>query len=82
VSNVGFENVAADLEAVADTIRELAMDTLREGLAEGSSEAAELATRREKLLNRARAAVMRAAALVDRAGREAEDGAGPDEEDF
>ena len=74
-----FEELAAELEAIADRLADLAMDLLREGLADGSGEGAALATRREKLLNRARSSVAKAMSLIQRAAEGADADAGSED---
>lgn len=62
-----FEAISAELEHIAEQLADLAMDILREGLADGGDEAAATATTREKLVNRARSSVAKAKSLLDRA---------------
>ncbi|MGO8875846.1 MAG: hypothetical protein ACLQNG_08795 [Acidimicrobiales bacterium] len=59
--------LAAELERLGEQLADAAMDVLRAGLAEGSDAAAELATRQERLVNRARSSVEKAALLLSKA---------------
>jgi hypothetical protein len=58
-----LEEIADDLDRVADRLGDAAIDMLRSALDEGEAAAA-LATKREKLLNRARSSVEKAKMLV------------------
>ncbi|HXY45149.1 MAG TPA: hypothetical protein VEH29_13255 [Acidimicrobiales bacterium] len=59
-----FDELAAELDRLTERLADAAMDVLRAGLEDGSDEAAALATERERLVNRARSAVEKAAALL------------------
>ncbi|HEV8064535.1 MAG TPA: hypothetical protein VGP46_06875 [Acidimicrobiales bacterium] len=74
-----FEELSSELDSLADRLGDLAMDILREGLAGASEQAAVAATKREKMVNRARSAVVRAAALLERAADESPEGASEDD---
>jgi hypothetical protein len=65
-----FEELSGDLQSLAERLGDLAMELLREGLAGGTDESALQATKREKMVNRARSSVMKAASLLERAGDE------------
>jgi hypothetical protein len=67
------EELSGELENLSDRLRDLAMDLLREGLSSGTGEAATHATKLEKMVNRARTSVMKAASLLDRVGQDSED---------
>lgn len=68
--------LAGELEHLGEQLAEAAMDVLRAGLGEGSDAAAELATRRERLVNRARSSVEKAALLLSQAAAAEEAPAG------
>jgi ElaB/YqjD/DUF883 family membrane-anchored ribosome-binding protein len=61
-----LEEIVDELDRIADRLGDAAMDVLRSALDEGEAAAA-LATRREKLLNRARSAADKAKMLVRQA---------------
>ncbi|MGD0082619.1 MAG: hypothetical protein ABSD78_05405 [Acidimicrobiales bacterium] len=62
-----LDDIASELERLGERLADAAMDVLRSGLGEGSDEAAAMATKREKLLNRARSSVEKARMLVRQA---------------
>lgn len=53
-----------ELERIGELLADAAMDILREGLSDGSDAQAALAARRERLVNRARSSVSKAARLL------------------
>jgi hypothetical protein len=59
-----LEELAAELDSVAESLTEHAMDALRSALADLGPEASREAKATERRLNRARAAVERAARLI------------------
>jgi ElaB/YqjD/DUF883 family membrane-anchored ribosome-binding protein len=61
-----LEEIADDLDRISDRLGDAAMDVLRSALDEGEAAAA-LATKREKLLNRARSSAEKAKQLVRQA---------------
>jgi hypothetical protein len=61
-----FEEITDGLERIGDRLADAAMDLLRSAIDEGEG-AAVLATKREKLLNRARSSVEKARMLVRQA---------------
>ncbi len=63
----GLDELASELARFVEQLGDAAMDLLREGIADGSEQAAEAATARVKLINRARSAVEKAVVLVRRA---------------
>lgn len=65
-----IEEIAGELERVAEELSEAAMDILREAVFDGSEDRASEARRREKVLNRARASVEKAARLARQAADE------------
>ncbi|MGO8876362.1 MAG: hypothetical protein ACLQNG_11445 [Acidimicrobiales bacterium] len=62
-----LDDLAEELDRLAERLADAAMEALRSGLDDGSDEAAALATKREKLLNRARSSVEKARMLVRQA---------------
>jgi len=62
-----LDDVADELGRLIERLADAAMEALRSGLDEGTAEAAALATKREKLLNRARSSVEKARMLVHQA---------------
>lgn len=71
-----LDELAAELEGFSERLADVAMDVLRAGLAEGTEAASERATRQERLVNRARAAVEKAVNLLGEATRAGEVRAG------
>lgn len=65
-----LEVLAAEIESTADRLADAAMEVLRSALGEESEEAAGRAQAAERLLNRARAAVEKAAGLTRQAAVE------------
>jgi hypothetical protein len=65
-----LEELAAELERISEQLADAAMDLLRAGLGDGSEAAAALATKRERIVNRARSSVEKAVTLLGRAGDE------------
>ncbi|MGH9172685.1 MAG: hypothetical protein ACRD0Z_17765 [Acidimicrobiales bacterium] len=65
--------LATELESIVERLGDLAMDLLRDGLQDGSEEAALQATKQEKLVNRARGAVVKAASILQRLRAETAD---------
>jgi hypothetical protein len=66
-----FAELTAELERVGERLGDLAMDLLRDALDVPGSEAADQAVARERLVNRARASLEKAARLL---GEAASDG--------
>jgi hypothetical protein len=68
-----LEELAAELDGVAEGLLDAAMEALRDGLAERTDAAVERAKRTEKLINRARSSVEKAARLARQAAGAKED---------
>ncbi|MFZ0170907.1 MAG: hypothetical protein WAL04_04405 [Acidimicrobiales bacterium] len=62
-----LDELAAELDRIAERLADAAMDVLRAGLGDGTEEAAALATQRERLVNRARSSVEKAVSLLAQA---------------
>ncbi|MDA8266058.1 MAG: hypothetical protein M0T79_12085, partial [Actinomycetota bacterium] len=62
-----LRELAGELEQIDDRLAEHAMDLLRDALRDGSTSAAAAATQRERLVNRARSSVAKAARLLEQA---------------
>lgn len=59
-----LEELAADLDRVAESFADVAMDVLRQAMSEQTPEAADAAKKTERVINRARTSVEKAARLV------------------
>ncbi len=62
-----LDELAGELDRLVEQLADAAMDLLRSGIGEGTEAAAALATRRERLVNRARSSVERAVTLLRQA---------------
>ncbi len=62
-----LRELAGELEHLDEQLADAAMDLLRDALSEGSTSAAAVATRRERLVNRARSSVSKAGRLLEQA---------------
>jgi hypothetical protein len=62
-----LDELAGELDRLFEQLAEAAMDLLRSGIGEGTEAAAALATRRERLVNRARSSVEKAVTLLGQA---------------
>ena len=62
-----LEELASELDRIGGQLADAAMDLLRDALDEASEAAAVLATRRERLVNRARSSVDKAVTLLGQA---------------
>jgi hypothetical protein len=62
-----LEEVAASLDGLAERLSDVAMDVLRDALADPTAAGVEAAKRTERVINRARSAVEKAARLTRQA---------------
>ncbi len=77
-----LEELASELDRVAEGLADCAMDVLRAAISQATESSGEQARRREKLINRARTSVEKAARLARQASRSADEEPEEDEPDF
>ncbi len=68
-----LEELANQLDSVAESLSDCAMDVLRAAISQAPTSSGEQARRREKVINRARTSVEKAARLARQAARASDD---------
>jgi hypothetical protein len=68
-----LEELANQLDSVAESLSDCAMDVLRAAISQATTASGEQARRREKVINRARTSVEKAARLARQAARASDD---------